>query len=62
MQQRLYIRDFDSLTRNTNVVGGIMTFNSYQLTEDNYKQYINDIRKYYTTYDYDGIFDDKSTK
>ena len=30
MRRRLYIRDFDSLTRNTNVVGGIMTFNSYQ--------------------------------
>jgi alginate O-acetyltransferase complex protein AlgI len=30
VRRRLYIRDFDSLTRNTNVVGGIMTFNSYQ--------------------------------
>lgn len=34
----------------------------YELTEDNYKQYINDIRTYYTTYDYDGIFDDMSSK
>ncbi len=34
----------------------------YELTEDNYKQYINDIRTYYTTYDYDAIFDNKLGK